>query len=80
MIVDFGHNGYNIVYFSALMKKSSPPRDLGIAFVSLPSHVWPCVTVASDYCTSGFKLDMNYVAGPKGNTAIPNSNMFQNHF
>ena len=72
MIVDFGHNGYNIAYFSALMKDGSTARDLGIAFVALPHHVWPCVTVASDLCENGFKLEMNYAAGPKGTAAYIN--------
>ena len=65
MLVDFGHNGYNIVSFSAL-KNQGHPCELGIAFVSLPDVVWPAVAMIPAGHEKESKLVMEYVAGPRG--------------
>ena len=66
MLVDFGHNGYNIVSFSALSEHGRD-QDLGLAFVSLPDVIWPAVAFIGHAHGQESKLLMEYVAGPRGN-------------
>ena len=42
------------------------PLDLGIAFVNLPSSVYPCVAMLMGTEKENIQVTLDYVSGPKG--------------